>query len=78
MKLERKIRLIAGSFILLSLALGHWVNHNWYLFTAFVGFNLMQSSLTKFCPMEIILKKIGLAGKDESCCGDEPMGAKNP
>ena len=67
MKLEHQIRLIAGSFILLSLALAHWVNHHWLWFTAFVGANLVQSSLTKWCLMEIILKKVGLAGPGESC-----------
>ena len=67
MKLEHRIRLIAGSFILLSLALAHWVSHHWLWFTAFVGANLVQSSLTKWCLMEIILKKVGLAGPDETC-----------
>lgn len=67
MTLERRIRLIAGSFILLSLALAHWVNPHWLWFTAFVGANLVQSSITKWCLMEIILKKAGLAGPTESC-----------
>lgn len=62
MKLEHRIRLIAGSFILLSLALGQWVNPSWYWFTAFVGANLIQSALTKWCLMEDILKKLGWAG----------------
>jgi hypothetical protein len=60
MTLERYIRLIAGSFILLSLALGHWVNPYWYLFTAFVGANLFQSALTRWCLMEDILRKFGV------------------
>ena len=67
MVIEHRIRLIAGIFILVSLALGHWVNANWYWFTAFVGANLIQSSITKWCLMEKILKKVGLAGPDESC-----------
>lgn len=62
MTLEHQIRLIAGTFILLSLALGHWVSPHWYWFTAFVGANLIQSSLTKWCLMEDILKKLRLAG----------------
>lgn len=62
MLLEHRIRLIAGSFILISLALAHWVNPNWLWFTAFVGVNLIQSSITKWCLMEDILKKVGLAG----------------
>ncbi|MDZ7630125.1 MAG: DUF2892 domain-containing protein [Gemmatimonadaceae bacterium] len=49
------IRRFAGTFVLLSLALGYWVSPNWYLFTAFVGFNLLQSSITGFCPLEKIL-----------------------
>jgi hypothetical protein len=72
MTLEHRIRFIAGTFILVSLALAHWVNHNWLWFTAFVGANLVQSSITKWCLMEIILKKVGLAGEGD--CG-EP---KNP
>jgi hypothetical protein len=58
--LERYIRLIAGSFILISLALAHWVNINWLWFTAFVGANLFQSSLTGWCLMEDILAKLGV------------------
>ena len=61
MTLERWIRLIAGSFILISLALAHWVNINWLWFTAFVGANLFQSSLTKWCLMEKILARLGVA-----------------
>jgi hypothetical protein len=60
MTLERYIRLIAGSFVLVSLALGTWVSPYWYLFTAFVGVNLFQSALTKWCLMEDILRKLGV------------------
>lgn len=56
MSLDHAIRLIAGTFILLSLALGWWVSPWWFLFTAFVGVNLIQSSFTKWCLMEDILK----------------------
>ena len=49
------IRRIAGSFVLLSLALGFWVSPYWYLLTAFVGLNLLQSSFTRWCPMERLL-----------------------
>lgn len=66
MTLERRIRLIAGSFILVSLALGHMVSAYWYWFTAFVGANLIQSSFTKWCLMEDILKKAGLAGPSKT------------
>jgi len=60
MNLERYIRLIAGSFVLASLALGTWVSPYWYLFTAFVGLNLFQSALTKWCLMEDILRKLNV------------------
>ncbi len=56
------IRRFAGSFILLSLALGWWVHPAWFLFTAFVGVNLLQSSFTNFCPLERMLGRFGVAG----------------
>ncbi len=58
--MERWIRVIAGTFVLASLALGHWVSPYWYLFTTFVGLNLLQSGFTHWCLMEDILKKIGV------------------
>jgi len=61
MSIERWIRLVAGSFVLVSLALAHWVNPNWLWFTAFVGANLFQSALTRWCLMEDILVKFGVA-----------------
>ncbi|MFN8006176.1 MAG: DUF2892 domain-containing protein [Terriglobia bacterium] len=60
MTLERYIRLIAGTFVMVSVALGYWVSPYWYLFTAFVGLNLFQSALTRWCLMEDILRKIGV------------------
>lgn len=60
MTMERKIRLIAGTFILISLALGHWVSPWWLLFTAFVGVNLIQSAFTRWCLMEDILRATGI------------------
>jgi hypothetical protein len=54
------IHVIAGTFILGSLALGNWVSPYWYLFTAFVGLNLFQYGWSKFCPMEVVLKKLGV------------------
>ena len=60
MTIDRYLRLIAGFFVMLSVALGHWVNPNWYYFTAFVGLNLFQSAFTKWCPMITILKKLGV------------------
>ncbi len=60
MSLDRYLRLIAGTFVMLTLALGHWVSPYWYLFTAFVGLNLFQSAFTDWCPMMTILKKLGV------------------
>lgn len=60
MTVERALRMIAGFFILLSVALGHWVSPYWYLFTAFVGLNLLQSAFTDWCPMMTILRKLGV------------------
>ncbi len=62
--MERIIRAIAGTFILLSLVLGYFVSEYWYLFTAFVGINLLQSSFTKWCLMEDILKATGVVKKE--------------
>jgi len=67
MTLERSIRFFAGTFILVSLSLAHFHSPNWLWFTAFVGFNLLQSSLTRFCPLEIILKKLGVGAKSTAC-----------
>ena len=68
MNLERYIRIIAGSFILISLALAHFVNPHWLWFTVFVGANLLQSGITRWCLMEDILKKFGVGG----ACGAKP------
>ena len=63
MKMEQWIRAIAGTFILVSLALGWFRSRYWLLFTAFVGLNLLQSAFTKWCLMEQILDKLGVAKK---------------
>ena len=60
MQMHYLIRAIAGTFVLASLALGHWVSPWWFLFTAFVGANLLQSTFTRWCPLEIILRKLGV------------------
>lgn len=57
---ERILRGIAGFFIVASLLLAYYVNHNWLWFTAFVGLNLFQSAFTNWCPMMTILKKCGV------------------
>ena len=56
------IRRFAGVFVLATVALGWFVNPAWFLFTAFVGFNLVQSSFTNFCPLERILGRFGFPG----------------
>ena len=56
------IRRFAGAFVLGSLALGWFVHPAWFLFTAFVGANLLQSSFTSFCPLERMLGRFGLFG----------------
>lgn len=58
MTIENQVRAFAGIFILGSLSLAHLHNVNWLWFTAFVGVNLLQASFTKFCPLEILLRKI--------------------
>ena len=66
MTVERALRLMAGTAILISVALGHFVSPNWYLLTAFVGLNLFQSAFTNWCPAMTIFRKLGLP---ESTCG---------
>ena len=61
MSMHYAIRLVAGTFVLVSLALGYWVSPLWFLFTAFVGLNLIQSAFTRWCLMETILARLGLA-----------------
>ena len=69
--MERKLRGIAGFFILLSVFLAVMININWLWFTAFVGLNLLQSAFTNWCPMMSLLKKMEgkccCGGKEESC-----------
>ena len=72
MKMELIIRRFAGSFILLSLVLAHYHSSNWLWLTAFVGFNLLQSSITNWCPLEIILKKLGVG---RACCEGKRAGS---
>lgn len=60
------IHVNAGIFILASLALGTWVHPYWYFFTAFVGANLLQYGITGFCPMGLILRKMGVP--ESRCC----------
>ena len=72
MTIERYIRIFAGLFILVSLALGveaspMFVSPWWLAFTAFVGLNLFQFGFTNFCPLGLILKKLGVPESSVSC-----------
>lgn len=60
MTVERLLRGIAGSFILVTVVLAHYHSPYWLLFTAFVGLNLLQSAMTNWCPMMTILEKLGV------------------
>lgn len=69
MTLNEALRAIAGTFILISVALAHFVSPWWLLFTVFVGLNLLQSAFTRWCPMITILKKAGLPeARGGDCC----------
>jgi len=61
MTTERWVRIIAGTFVFCSVALGYYVSPYFFLFTAFVGLNLFQSGISRWCLMEDILKKLGVA-----------------
>ena len=60
MSIDRAVMAFAGAVVLASLALGIYVNANWFWLTAFVGANLLQASFTGFCPLAMILKKFGI------------------
>jgi len=57
---ERIVRAVAGTLVLTSITLAYTVNINWLWLGAFVGLNLLQSSFTRFCPLELILKSFGI------------------
>ena len=59
MSIDRIVLAVAGLFIMISVALAHYHHPYWLFFTAFVGLNLFQSAFTGFCPMAMILKKVG-------------------
>ena len=61
MNIDRYILGLAGAMVLLSLALGTWGHPYWYFLTAFVGLNLLQSSVTGFCPAARIARRLGIA-----------------
>lgn len=61
MSIDRIVLAFAGTMVLLSLVLGYFVSPYWLFLAAFVGLNLLQSSFTGFCPLAIILRKLGYA-----------------
>lgn len=65
MTVERALRMMAGTVILLSMALAKLHSHYWYYLTAFVGLNLLQSAFTNWCPAMVFFRKLGL--KDSAC-----------
>ena len=69
MTLENAIRVLAGTMVLISLALAHWVSPWWLLLAVFVSVNLIQSAFTGICPAAIVLKKLGVGKGGGSCCG---------
>jgi hypothetical protein len=78
MTTERLVRIFAGSFVLVSLALGAWsspfyVSSYWLWFTAFVGANLFQSGFSTFCPLEKILLKLGIRASGVACAAQPRM-----
>ena len=67
MTVERYLRLIAGTFIIISLVLAHYHSEWWLLFTGFVGLNLLQSGFSNWCPMMLFLKWGGVKTDAEMC-----------
>ncbi len=65
---ERIVRAVAGTLVLTSIALAHFVDINWLWLGVFVGANLLQSSFTKFCPLEKILDAFAVKSNDGNCC----------
>jgi hypothetical protein len=70
MTIERALRTLAGFMVVLSLALGYWIHPAWFLLTAFVGLNLLQSGFSNACPAMTVFRKLGLA----ECGPTRPAG----
>ena len=60
MNSNRMVLAVAGTFIITTVTLGLWIHPNWLYFTAFIGLMLFQSAFTKFCPMDILFRKLGI------------------
>ena len=69
MKMHMLIRRFAGAFVLASLLLAHYHSPYWLWFTAFVGLNLLQSGFTCLCPLESILRRLGVRTASTACAG---------
>lgn len=67
MKTEPFVRVVAGIFILISVALTYFVSQWWLLLTCFIGLNLIQSAFTGFCPPSILARKMGWTNDTCSC-----------
>ena len=76
MKTESYIRILAGSMVLLSVALSHFVNPWWLLLAVFVSLNLIQSAFTGFCPPEFLLRKLGVPSGGCGCGESRPAEPK--
>ena len=70
MTVERGLRMMGGTVVLLSLALAHFVSPHWLWLTAFAGANMLQSAFTNWCPAMPILRKLGFKDQviGETCC----------
>ncbi len=68
MTVDRIVHLVAGTMVILSVALAHFVHADWIWLAVFVGANLAQSGLTRFCPLAAVLKKAGVP-ESPRCCG---------
>lgn len=68
MSVENAIRILAGSLVLVSLALGRWVNPHWHWLAVFVALNLIQSAFTRMCPAESVFRRLGLGRSAPKCC----------
>jgi hypothetical protein len=76
MTVERYLRLIAGTFVLASVLLGYYFSPYWFLFTGFVGLNLVQSAFSNWCPMMSFLRRLG--ARDEAAAHSSSKLARTP
>lgn len=60
MSLDRAVMMFAGFMVLVSVALSHWVHPAWVWLTVFVGLNLLQASITGFCPAAMLFRRLGV------------------